>query len=187
MKKGWTILAFIVYSIVIVGLGFWVGKSSVKISEKVTIEYIDIVPFSVTFKPTEIGFTVPNCPKWIFFTDTIDNTEKIDTAAILNDWSLRREYAEIAHQSDTIGTIRYTAAVQYNRLDFFKLDLSLKQKTVTTTKTIEQKIIPFAFVGGWADAFSVGGGVFCGDWGGGLEYNYVRGENSYLVKAYKKF
>jgi hypothetical protein len=134
-------------------IGFYIGRLSVEVSENTTVEYRDLPPVHVSIEaPEPLRFTVPGFPQWLYFTDTVTQQQVIDTAAIIEDWMLAREYGGRLI-SDTTGTIDYFATVQYNRLQNIMLDYTPIQRTVITTQTIHDRFIPFVLVG----ANSVGG------------------------------
>ena len=181
-------IIIILCHIVIGACCFFLGRLSIEIKEKIIVEYKDTPAFSVTFKPTEIGFTVPEFPKWIFYTDTITETQKIDTAAILHDWIIRREYAGTIFDIDTIGKATYQAFVQYNQLDSLRFYYTLKQKQITHEKVIVSKYTPFVYLGLNTQNYgSIGGGLFVQDWGLSVEYGLSKNDNYWGVKIFKKF
>ena len=132
---------------------FFLGKSTVKVKETTVVEYRDLPPVHVSVDaPAPLRFTVPELPQWLYFTDTVTQHPVIDTAAILADWILRREYGDRLI-SDTTGTIDYLAIVQYNRLQNISLYYTPVQRVVTITKTIQPRFTPFLLIG----ANTVGG------------------------------
>ena len=151
------ILLFILASL---AAGFYFGRRSVAVKETTIIEYQQLPTISVTVSaPAPLRFTVPDLPTWLYFTDTVTQRPVIDTAAIVADWTLRREYGGRLI-SDTTGTIDYMATVQYNRLQNISLDYQPIQRTVTITRTIQQRFTPFLLVGAnTAGGFQVEGGV----------------------------
>ena len=170
--------------VVSLAAGFYLGRRSVTVTETTVVEYFDMPPVHVSIEsPEPIWFTVPELPQWLYFTDTIIRQQVIDTAAIVADWILRREYGGRLI-NDTTGTIDYFAIVQYNRLQNIALDYTLVQRTVTTTKTIQPRFTPFVLVGGNTAGFGqLETGVLFSRWGGAIElgtdfngHNYIGGK-----------
>ena len=149
---------------------FYLGRCSIKVTETTTVEYRDMPPVHVSIDaPEPLRFTVPELPQFIWRTDTVTNVTVIDTAAIIDDWILAREYGGRLI-SDTTGTIDYFAIVQYNKLQNIMLDYTPIQRTVTITKVITERWSPFLFVGGNSGGYAtVEGGVFIGKYGFGVE------------------
>jgi hypothetical protein len=149
---------------------FYIGRRSVEVKETTTVEYRDMPTVSVSIDaPAPFRFTVPDLPQWLYFTDTVTRKQAIDTAAILADWILKREYAARLID-DTTGTIDYTAIIQYNRLQNIGVDYKPVQRIVTNTKTIQPRFTPFILAGGNSAGFGqVEGGVLFQQWGGSIE------------------
>jgi hypothetical protein len=165
-------------------VGFYLGRRSVVVKETIMVEYIEMPLMHVSIDaPEPLRFTVPDLPQWIYFTDTVTKQQVIDTAAILADWALRREYGG-QPINDTTGTVDYSAVVQYNRLQNITLDYQAIQRTVTTTKVIQQRFTPFVLVGGNTAGFGQAeAGVLFSRWGASVEVgsdfsgtNYVGGK-----------
>ena len=140
--------------------GFFLGRRSVQVTETTVVEYRDMPPVHVSIDaPEPLRFTVPELPQWLYFTDTITQRMVIDTAAILADWILKREYGGRLI-NDTTGTIDYFAIVQYNRLQNIMLDYTPIQRTETITRTIQPRFTPFLLIGAnTAGGVQVEGGV----------------------------
>jgi hypothetical protein len=163
--------------------GFYLGRRSVVVKETTVVEYQRMPTVSVSVSPDPLRFTVPELPQWLYFTDTVTQQQVIDTAAILADWALKREYGARLID-DTTGTVDYTATVQYNQLQNLTLDYQPIQRTVTTTKIIQPRFTPFIFVGGNTAGFGQAeGGVLFKRWGASVEVgsdfsgtNYVGGK-----------
>jgi hypothetical protein len=181
MKQAALILLFVLLSF---AAGFYLGRRSVEVTETTVVEYQQMPTISVSVSaPEPIRFTVPELPQWLYFTDTVTRQQHIDTAAILADWILRREYAGRLI-NDTTGTVDYLATVQYNRLQTISLDYTPVQRTVTITKTIQQRFTPFLLIGGNTAGFGqLETGVLFRKWGASIELgtdftgtNYVGGK-----------
>jgi hypothetical protein len=163
--------------------GFYLGRRSVIVTEITTVEYQRMPTVSVSVSPDPLRFTVPDLPQWLYFTDTVTRQQVIDTAAILADWALRREYGARLID-DTTGTVDYSAVVQYNRLQNLTLDYQPIQRVVTTTKVIQPRFTPFVLVGGNTAGFGQAeAGVLFNRWGAAVELgtdfsgtNYIGGK-----------
>jgi hypothetical protein len=164
--------------------GFYLGRRSVNVTETTTVEYRDMPSVHVSVEaPEPLRFTVPALPQWLYFTDTVTRQQIIDTATILADWALRREYGNRLI-NDTTGTVDYFATVQYNRLQNITLDYTPTQRTETITRTIQPRLTPFLFVGGNTAGFGQAeAGVLFHRWGASVELgtnfagrNYVGGK-----------
>jgi hypothetical protein len=164
--------------------GFYLGRRSVIVTETTTVEYRHLPVVSVSIDASEpLRFTVPDLPKWLYFIDTVTRQQVIDTAAILADWALMREYGARLID-DTTGTVDYSAIVQYNQLQNIALDYTPIQRTVTTTKVIQPRFTPFVLVGGNTAGFGQAeAGVLFNRWGASVEVgtdfsgtNYVGGK-----------
>jgi hypothetical protein len=164
--------------------GFYFGRCSVVVTETTTVEYRYLPSVNVSIEaPKPFRFTVPELPLWIFFTDPATQQQRIDTAAILADWALKREYGARLID-DTTGTVDYSAIVQYNRLQNLSIDYQPIQRTVTTTKVIQQRFTPFLLVGGNTAGFGQAeAGVLFHRWGAAIELgtdfsgtNYIGGK-----------
>jgi hypothetical protein len=163
--------------------GFYLGRRSVVVKETTVVEYQHMPTISVSVSPEPLRLTVPELPQWFYFTDTITMQPVIDTAAILADWTLRREYGDRLID-DTAGTVDYTAIVQYNQLQNIVLDYAPIQRTVTITKVIQPRFTPFVLVGGNTAGFGQAeAGVLFSRWSAALEVgsdfsgtNYVGGK-----------
>ena len=164
--------------------GFFLGRRSVEVTKTTTVEYRDMPPVHVSIDtPAPLRFTVPELPQWLYFTDTVTQKSVIDTAAVLADWILKREYGGRLI-SDTTGTIDYFAIVQYNRLQNITLDYIPSQRIETITRTIQPCFTPFILVGGNTAGFGqVETGVLFRRFGASVELgtdfsgrNYVGGK-----------
>jgi hypothetical protein len=180
MKTAGTIL---VIALALVA-GFYLGRRSVTVTETTTVEYRDMPLVHVSIDaPAPLRFTVPEAPQWLYFTDTVTQHPVIDTAAILADWALRREYGGRLI-NDTTGTVDYLATVQYNRLQNIILDYTPSQRTVTVTKVIQPRFTPFVLVGANTAGFGQAeAGMLFRHWGAAVElgtnfsgHNYVGGK-----------
>lgn len=170
MKSSTFDILFCLALILIGGVtGFFIGRGTVKVGEKTEVEYKALPIISVTVTPEPARFTVPQLPLWIWRTDTVVGTQVVDTAAILADWIVSREYSGRLID-DSTGAVDYSAVVQYNKLQSIGLDYTPMQRTVTTTHTIERRFIPFIMAGGNSAGFGqVEAGTFIGRLGISVE------------------
>jgi hypothetical protein len=177
MKTAGSIFA-IVFALAAV---FYLGRRSVTVTETTTVEYRPMPTISVSVSaPEPLSFVVPEAPQWLYFTDTVTRQQVIDTAAILADWALRREYAARLID-DTTGTVDYSATVQYNRLQNISLDYTPIHRIVTNTKVIQQRFTPFVLVGTNTAGFGqLEGGVLFRRWGAALEIGSDFAGTNYL-------
>jgi hypothetical protein len=161
--------------------GYFLGKFSVKVEEKTVVSFQKMLPVHVSIDaPATLSVTIPEIPQFIWHTDTVTGIAVVDTAAILADWILQRDYGGRLVE-DSTGTIDYSATVQYNRLQNISLDYQPIQRTVTTTKVIQDRWAPFLFVGGNSAGYAtVEGGVFIGKFGMSAEL----GQNIFENKRY---
>jgi hypothetical protein len=174
---------YILVIIAALAAGFYLGRRSIAVKETTVVEYRHLPAVSVSVSPEPLRFTVPEVPQFIWRTDTVTNMAVIDTAAILADWALRREYGG-QPINDTTGTVDYSAVVQYNRLQNLTLDYQPIQRVVTTTKVIQPRFTPFVLVGGNTAGFGqIETGVLFHRWGASVEVgsdfsgtNYVGGK-----------
>jgi hypothetical protein len=174
---------FVIGIIAALAVGFYLGRRSVVVKETTVVEYQRMPTVSVSVSPEPLRFTVPDLPQWLYFTDTVTRQQVIDTAAILVDWTLRREYGSRLID-DTTGTVDYSAIVQYNRLQNITLDYQPVQRTVITTKIILPRFTPFVLVGGNTAGFGQAeAGILFDQWGASVEVgsdfagtNYIGGK-----------
>ena len=168
-------------------LGFIIGRATR--SGKVVTEWKEGAKTEGSIVPPEpVVIRVPDSIKYITVykerpSDTTDSADiiapepppQIDTAASLaatvKDWNLERTYAGTLFRSDTLGTLNYSAKVQYNTLTFMAWDYTPKIKNVTTTKTPAFR--PFVTVrANTFEQMSVGGGILFKNTG--FEASYIK-------------
>jgi hypothetical protein len=162
-------------------IGYFLGKSTVKVKTTTTIEYRHMPAVHVSIDaPPALSVHIPAVPQFIWRTDTVTGVAVIDTAAILADWLLPRNYAARLIE-DSTGTIDYSAMVQYNQLQNISLDYQPIQRTITTTKVITERWSPFLFVGGNSAGYAtVEGGIFIRKYGFSAEI----GQNIFRNERY---
>jgi hypothetical protein len=175
MKKYITIIAASLLA------GYFLGKFSVKVEEKTVVSFQKMLPVHVSIDaPATLSVTIPEIPQFIWRTDTVTGVAVVDTAAIIADWLLQRDYGGRLI-ADSTGTIDYFATVQYNRLQCVSLEYVPVQRTVVTTKVIQRRWTPFLFVGGNSAGYAAAeGGVFIGNFGVSVEF----GQNVFENKHY---
>ncbi len=152
--------------------GIVIGR--ITTAEKVVVKWRDATPISAEVKsPVPVVVRVPDSIKYITvyrdqmaspsnMSEVVEPPE-IDTAASLaatvRDWNVERTYAGMLFKSDTLGTLNYSAKVQYNTLTSLKWEFMPKVKEVTITK--ERTIRPFVGVGyNTFNQMNATGGVF---------------------------
>lgn len=168
-------------------LGFIVGRAT-RSGEIVTQWKEGAKTEGSTVPPEPFVIRVPDSIKYITVykelpTDTTGSADiiaperppQIDTAASLaatvKDWNLERTYAGTLFRSDTLGTLNYSAKVQYNTLTSLAWDYTPKIKSITTTKTPAFR--PFVTVrANTFEQMSVGGGILFKNTG--FEASYIK-------------
>lgn len=167
--------------------GFIIGRATQ--SGKVVTEWKEGAKTEGSIIPPEpVVIRVPDSIKYITVykerpADTTGSADitapeppsQIDTAASLaatvKDWNLERTYAGTLFRSDTLGTLNYSAKVQYNTLTSLAWDYMPKIKSITTTKTPAFR--PFVTVrANTFEQMSVGGGILLKNTG--FEASYIK-------------
>ncbi len=131
--------------IVLIGLfcfiaGFFIGQKT--ISFEPVVKYIKGDPIAATIsaeqlKPVE---TIPDKPVLPMIPDTIylDSliyiTQKVDTAAIIADYIIKRNYRPILFDNPKLGRLTVNAVVQYNKMDSLDYEFTPIQKEITIYK-----------------------------------------------------
>lgn len=168
-------------------LGFIIGRAT-RSSEVVT-EWKEGAKTEGSIAPPEpVVIRVPDSIKYItvYKERPVDTTgsaditapeppSQIDTAASLaamvKDWNLERTYAGTLFRSDTLGTLNYSAKVQYNTLTSLAWDYTPKVKNVTVIKNPAFR--PFVTVrANTFEQMSVGGGILFKNTG--FEASYIK-------------
>lgn len=144
-------------------------EGSIAPPEPVVIRVPDSIKYITVYKerPADTtgsaDLTVPEPPSQI---DTVASL-----AATVKDWNLERTYAGTLFRSDTLGTLNYSAQVQYNTLTSLVWDYTPKIKSITTTKTPTFR--PFVTVrANTFEQMSVGGGILFKNTG--FEASYIK-------------
>lgn len=166
MKQDKLIIAIFSLLIVILGsitVGFFIGRST--INTKTDIKYVkgetvrDWFPILTPFK-----VSIPSDPIYKYK----ENTAVVDTAAIINDWIIKRDYKQTLFDNNN-GKLDIDFSVQYNKP--FNLGYSFtpiqKQTTIYKVKTW-QPFISASY--STLNYVSFGGGIFYHNLGFELRY-----------------
>lgn len=184
------------------GVGFYLGRKTIKTDTKIVTEYIkgdtirDTLYYPQPIKiiePIDTLNIIKQCIKdgiyselWPekVITEYIEVTKQ-DTTKIMNDWATKRLYSETLFQNDSIGSCVIDAEVQYNRMKLIGYNYTPITKQVT--ETIYKTKLFSPFVGGgylinpWEEIrnpiITLNGGVFIKE-KYGLQIQYMRTLNS---------
>lgn len=184
------------------GVGFYLGRKTIKTDTKIVTEYIkgdtirDTLYYPQPIKiiePIDTLNIIKQCIKdgiyselWPekVITEYIEVTKQ-DTTKIMNDWATKRLYSETLFQNDSIGSCVVDAEVQYNRMKLIGYNYTPITKQVT--ETIYKTKLFSPFVGGgylinpWEEKrnpiITLNGGVFIKE-KYGLQIQYMRTLNS---------
>ena len=211
------IVAYVVIIIVLLLIGFFVGRKTTEGKVKVDTKYITLPPIHDTVpdpypvevkKPIDTASIIQDCVKKGIYaelfpykkeTDTVYTSR--DTAQIVYDWASVRKYRETLFDIDTIGKCDVDISVQYNRLDTMMYTYTPIQKQTTITKEKIRTISPFIGVGvstsvapsgevGKHTSVDIEAGLFVKEkYGVGLEYQYevLNGSHNIGGMFYYKF
>lgn len=144
---------------------FFLGRATITTTEKIVTKYItgktmhdtinNIVPYSVI---------IHESPKYIYDTIHVNGKPdiiKVDTAKIIQDWALERNYSQTSFNNDTIGSYKWNAKVQYNKLITYNYLYTPIQKQVTKSVIKVKLLSPYVNIGYWQDGgISAEGGIF---------------------------
>ena len=144
-------------------LGFFAARRSTGQAPS-SVEYIrEPAITGVIEPPAPVRVEVPALPTLPIRTDTvyIDKVlyivDKVDTAAIIADYELKRSYAFQLFDNEA-GKLSLSLSTQYNRLDTLSYEFLPVYKTVYMEKTWQPfAIFHYSAIGGTG----VGGGLFC--------------------------
>lgn len=163
---------YIILCILLLLIGFLLGRFTVITKEfiKTEIKYVPQEPVNKDSihpnPPTEVQ---EHEPIYLTKVDTLwrDSVryviEKVDTSAILADWSIKRKYNETLFNNDSVGTLNFTADIQYNRLQHYGYQFTPIRKEVSTTTIINKKPFIEPFIMGGVNSYwkpSIEAGVF---------------------------
>lgn len=189
-----------VYAIVILGLlaiGFFTGRKTIKQPEPDVI-YLpgDTVTVIETPKPVketiDTAAIIKDCVNNGIFYDLFPEKvrdsiiyltlTKEDTAKVFNDWATKREYSELLFDIDTLGTARFNAEVQFNRMLKFDYTFVPVVKQVTLVQP-KPKYSPFvAFGVSTLPSLNAMAGAFHDEkWGGAFTYQYDYISNEHII------
>lgn len=187
MNYAWKIAAGVILGLII---GFFVGRNGQTVVTDV--QYVKGDPVVVTvYEPTPVSETVPDKPILPVKIDTtyVDNyiyvTQTVDSAAIIADYIIKRNYHEILFD-DLRGKMELDMEVQYNKL----IAYSGKFTPIETIRTVERVRTWIPFVTASYNTFSgvgVGGGVFYHDIALGVKYVIGTDKNGTEVFVMYKF
>ena len=211
------IVAYIVIIIILLLIGFFVGRKTTEGKVTVETKYITLPPIHDTVpdpypvevkKPIDTASVIQDCVKKGIYaelfpykkeSDTVYTSR--DTAQIVYDWASVRKYRETLFDIDTLGKCEVDISVQYNRLDTMMYTYTPIQKQTTITKEKIRTISPFIGVGlstsvspsgevGKHTSVDIEAGLFVKEkYGVGLEYQYevLNGSHNVGGMFYCKF
>lgn len=141
-------------------------------------------------KPIPYKVEVPSDPKYIYVDRVVPGEPPlVDTMAILADCILKRQYAVVLIDNDTVGYFKLYADVQYNKLQNTRYEFTPVIKTTNTVTTVERPaplFTPFIMTGfNTKNMGSIGGGVFVKDIGVAYEYIHRFGDEKFDAHALK--
>jgi len=185
MKKT---LALLLYSSLILIVGFLIGRASM--NTKTKVEYIKQEPVFGSIGNSQlqpVKEEMPRNPNLPLKVDTVYKdiikteikyiAQTVDTAAIIEDYILKRSYDITAFDSKEIGTLRLFPTVQYNQLAGLDYEFTpvLKQITIYKDKVWQ----PF-LSGSYSTLGNIGlgGGIFYHNLGFEYQYQIDVGKNN---------
>lgn len=199
----WKLICCAIVAVVLIGIGFFIGRKTVKIPAPETVtEYITLPPVhdSIPYpkpvyvqKPIDTAKIIQQCiADGIYqelWPEKIVEIDKNDTTAIMADWATKRRYAETIFDVDTLGKCEINAEVQYNRLKMVGYTFTPVEKVVTNTIYQQKSFSPFFGVNGAVAMdgtrnflLGISGGAYFKDrYGVNVQYQHsVYDETSYL-------
>lgn len=187
---------YIALAIASLVVGFYLGRQSVEIKTttkvvngktiKKLVPIEQLVPIDVSM-PTQVTYIERKSNGDTIYTVTPkDPTESLKN--VLNDWNLKRVYANTVFNDSIYGRFDYKATVQFNKIGSFEYEFT----PVKTVITKEKKHILQPFVSAsysTIDIIGVGGGFFYHDLGFEVLYNknYINGNNGLSFGIKYKF
>lgn len=205
-KKTLKTIGIIVAAIVLFLGGIYTGKKTTPVKTITKIKYVEAEPIHDSIdKPVPVYIKEPVDVKGIIaqavkdgiyqelfpekikeVKDTVYMTNE-DTLKIIADWATKREYNETLFNSDTLGTFKFKADVQYNRLNNISYDFYPKQKVVTQTVYRTRTLLPYVGVGATTfPSATAEAGVFVNQsWGIAVDGHYY--PNSELYEYMSKY
>lgn len=188
--NGWKIAVYVIAAILLLGIGFFAGRKTIKPGETPPPIYIPgdtvevLVPHPVpvqVIKPIDTANVIRACiangkyyelfPERV--KDSIVYVTKQDTSDVIKDWATERIYQENVFESDTVGTLTVKARTQYNRLTWLGTKFTPVTKVVTEPQKIK-KFSPFlgAGISTTPSVDALGGIFFEEKYGVAAKYSY---------------
>lgn len=176
--KYWPFVAMIVTGII----GFFIGRANQKEVVKTVTEYVkgktivDSISYPV---PYEVVKVVPDVRYLPSKKDTIKLpgekiviVDKVDTAAIVEQFAVENKYRHTLFDNDTTGKLIVNTAVQYNQQKSIGYTYTPVYRVVTKTVHKKNTVRPFAAISyNTLQYGGIGGGVFIKKVG--FEYKYL--------------
>lgn len=211
------IIIHIIYIIVILLIGFFIGRCTTNDKVKIETEYIQLPPIHDTITdirpsyieiPADTAHIIQYCiDKGLYselfpykeITDTIYTSR--DTSQILYDWATTRAYSETLFDIDTIGRCDVDILVRFNRLDSVSYTYIPMERRTTLTRQKTRLFSPFIGIGASTSIYPSGEvgkhasadidiGLFIKEkYGVGFEYQYevLNGSHNVGGMFYYKF
>lgn len=183
----------LVVCIVLLAIGFVIGRSTTEPEIKTEVEYIPSDPIHDTTYVKEPEYIeVPSdidtlsifqyCLKYHLYDYLIPERIRdsliyvqVDSSKIIKDWVMRRDYEITLFDCDTLGRLDIKPSVQYNQLcDQIPYQFIPKTKQITTEIQTIRLISPFVGLG-LNNNYQIGamGGLFINEkWGGAYQYQF---------------
>lgn len=165
-------------------LGFFLGRLSIKKSEKV--EYVKgetvngtvyTSSLKVSDRLTEFKADIQSLPMIFWIIDTVTNVAEVDTAKIIEEFLVERKY-DLTLFDDEKGKLDVSPTVQFNRLQ--KIDYSFTPIQKVITKKEERLFVPFVSASySTLNYVGAGGGFFLKDLGLEYKFNINTEKNSF--------
>lgn len=177
LLKYWPLVAILAALII----GFFVGRANQKEIVKTKTEYVkgETIRDSFYFpEPHEVVkyktefLTLPSKKDTIWKDKNIYISERIDTAKIIERFSVENKYRQVLFDSDTLGKFTLNSSVQYNQLKNTSYEFKPVYRTITNTVQKKNTFTPF--IGASYNTFNqagVGAGIFIKNFG--VEYKYL--------------
>jgi hypothetical protein len=144
---------------------FFFGRATISTTTKIVTKYLPGKRIYDTINhPVPYAVIIPANPQYEYDTIHIQGKPdviKIDTAVILKDWTLERNYSQTSFNNDTVGIYKWNAKIQYNKLINYNYTYIPMQKQITKEVIKTKLFSPYISVGYWLDGgISAEGGVF---------------------------
>lgn len=179
-KYKWLLVALT--AIALLAIGFFIGRANQKTIVKTETKYVNGETVRDSFSypvPVEVIKHVPDVRYLPSKKDTIRLAgdkifviEKVDTAAIVNQFTTERKYKQTLFDNDTAGKLIVNTSVQFNEQKSIGYSFTPVQKVTTITKVKRNTFTPFVSASYNTLNFAgIGGGVFIKKIG--FEYKYL--------------